>query len=310
MLPSRWIQGGHLGAGLLLLGLLGCGTSPSAPADDPAESELTATVLFEMRVDGVKDLWEVRLDGSDLRRITSHPSDDRWPTSVREEAVFTSYRGGSADLYRITGAEETAESITSTPWNTSQAALSPDGSGLAFIRDDSGVPKLWVSEPDGAGAARVTEGFGFTGSIETSPTWAPDGNRIAFVSAAGGSADLHIVDVETGTVSPLLTDDAALVEPAWSPDGTRIVFASDMAGESTDLWMISVPATGEAEGPIRLTERGKTDGRPAWLPDGRIVYTAWLEDGETELRWLEPDDSDPPRRILIQEGSPSNPAGW
>jgi dipeptidyl aminopeptidase/acylaminoacyl peptidase len=96
------------------------------------------------------------------------------------------------------------------------AALSPDGSRLAFTREGG----IWIAGfPDGEGeeVARPRTG---TGGL----TWSPDGTRLAFVSARGDHAFVGILDPGTGEYryfDPSVDRDGS---PVWSPDGTRIAF--------------------------------------------------------------------------------------
>ena len=66
-----------------------------------------------------------------------------------------------------------------------------------------------------------------------SPTWSPDGTRIAFSALAGGVSDLSVVDLGTGAIRRLTNDPYADLQPAWSPDGTAIAFTTDRF--TTDL---------------------------------------------------------------------------
>ncbi len=58
----------------------------------------------------------------------------------------------------------------------------------------------------------------------------------------------------------------------------------------------------------QLTNRMETDAQPAWLPDGRVVYTSW-ENGQARLRWLDPSQPDLVNDIDVGAGTPGHPFG-
>ena len=272
------------------------GTGPSD--DDPPDEDTPPVVVFEMVREGARDIYRVGLEGGEPVRLTSSQHDNRSPTVAAGRVVFTSFRDGNGELYSVplAGGEETR--LTNTPAHETEAALSSDGTRLAFTRASSGgVPKLWTGSGVGGNLVRAVEDLGHPGSIEAAPSWSPGGDRIVFVSTASGNADLYIFTPATGEVELLLGTDAPEVEPAWSPDGEWVAFASARDGQ-TDLFRIHVE-TGEVE---RLTDRAETDARPTWLPDGRIVYVARV-DGATRLRWLDPDDLGTVHEIPVGEGT-------
>jgi Tol biopolymer transport system component len=86
----------------------------------------------------------------------------------------------------------------------------------------------------------------------------------------------------TGSAT-LLTSSAsgASIDPAWSPDGTQLVFTSNRDGP-TDLYIVTVATNAVS----RLTSIHNV-GQPAWLSDGRIVFTRWVA-GVAGLAWLDP----------------------
>ena len=278
--PGRLIPGRRLGVRdmqlVTLALLLGC-TASEAPQVAPPP-----VIVFDWLRNGNRDIYRATLDGTDKVRLTSNPGDDQHPSEAAGIVVFTSYRDGNGELYAVPSAGGAEQRLTTTAANETQPALSPDGRHLAYLSDETGVPKLWMSAADGTNPQPLTAGFGFAGSIEASPSWAPSGDRIVFVSTANGRAGLFILTLGAGAPTPLVADSNTAVEPSWSPDGRLVAFASDRTGV-TNIFTVDV-ATLQIR---QITTDATTAGQPAWLADMRLVYTSW-NGGTPRLRWRDP----------------------
>src|SRR6188508_3799739 len=80
----------------------------------------------------------------------------------------------------------------------------------------------------------------FDPGFDASPTWSPDGARIAFTSGRNGLSNIWVIPAAGGQATRLsLIDD---IQPDWSPDGAQIAFTSYRSGFS-DIWVM--PASGE-----------------------------------------------------------------
>lgn len=242
-------------------------------------------VVFDLLVEGNRDIYSITLDGVDLTRLTTAAGDDVDPTVAGDIVVFTSFRDGNAELYSVPLAGGTPERLTASAADETQPALSRDGTQLAFSENGSGVPRIWTANVDGGGARAAAPGLSNPAAVEASPSWAPAGTGLVFVSTTNGTADLFTVQTG-GQPGPLVVGSDAAVEPAWSPDGTRVAFASDRTGDG-ELFLLTVATAAIAQ----LTTRTGDDGEPAWLPDGRLVFTAFGS-GSPVLRWLDPADPD------------------
>jgi len=258
--------------------VLGC-TSVAAPTQNPVP-----LIVFDWSVNGERSIFRAGLDGTDTVRLSSGGASDQHPSERDGIVVFTSYRDGHGEIYSVPATGGPLTRVTVTMANETQPALSPDTTKIAYVSDVSGVTKLWLCAIDGSGAHPLTAGFGFAGAPEASPSWAPDGTRLVFVSTTNGSANLFILTLVGGAPTPLVTGPSADVEPAWSPSGTEIAFASTQAGDgSTNIFTVDV-ATQQI---VQVTHDAGTDGQPAWLTDGRIVYTTWVG-GAAQLHWIDP----------------------
>ena len=181
---------------------------------------------------------------------------------------------GAADIYAITPGSQARRVTTST--SSSDPAVSPDGSKIAFISADPGEPyQVFVINADGTGRRQVTS----SSPAKSQPAWSPDGARIAFVANSfdvDGQTDPEIwsIALNGAGATPLTANTVADNYPAWSPDGTRIAFV-----RGADVWVMNSSGGGE----VNLTPNSPPgcapdcyqgpDSDPAWAPNGsKIAY--------------------------------------
>ncbi|MCG8468249.1 MAG: prolyl oligopeptidase family serine peptidase [Gemmatimonadetes bacterium] len=173
--------------------------------------------------------------------------------------------GGAADL------ELTLDNIHRTTAGARTVAVSPDGRRVAITGTGPDGPGIYVTAtaPADRSDAMGTEPRLWVRG--TSPSWAPDGSRIAFLR----DGDLWVAAVDELEGRRLTSRLDGTRAPAVSPDGERVAFYSSESGHQ-DIWL--VPADGSAAA-RRLTEAAMSldDPRfvPTWSPDARhLAYVS------------------------------------
>lgn len=160
-----------------------------------------------------------------------------------------------------------------------RAAREQELYGPFELRDeDRRMTHVWlVGVEEGAGAPlKLTEGD-FT---VTDLAWSPDGTRIAFVHRpdpgrnSWWKADVSVVDLSTGRITPLAAEAGPDRAPLWSPDGRSVAFLSTLSDSITNLPMELAVAPAEGGEARVLTGDLPTEPSPvAWTERG-VFLTA------------------------------------
>jgi serine/threonine-protein kinase len=120
------------------------------------------------------------LDFRKVTQLTSGPMDvpSSWAPDNRT-LVFTrgfSATGGNTDIYVVsTDRPQEARALVASPANESFPEISPDGTWLAYISDESGRAELYV-QPFNQPGRRVT----VTSGGATEPAWSPKGGELFY----------------------------------------------------------------------------------------------------------------------------------
>jgi Tol biopolymer transport system component len=235
-------------------------------------------VLFtSTRGGGGADLYRVRTDGTDLERLTDSPAfDDQAALSPDGRSVaFVSDRAGQADLWLLDLPTRKLRKLTGGdprgPGGNFRPAWSPDGRWIAFSSERDS-PKgthglytaVFVMRPDGTEVRRLTD----PQTIAGSPSWSPDGKRLAYYEASfeeadkivsvrrpGGTTQIATVEVATGKRRELTSGKGEKWSPRWL-FGDRIAYVRG----GPEWGLAFTDGSPGTAGEFRS---------PAWSPDGK-----------------------------------------
>ncbi len=176
-------------------------------------------------------------------------------------------------------------------------AYSHDGRSIVYASGSESGTDLMMVVADSPGVVqRLTFG---RGSDNGSPTFSPDGRRIAFFSSRSRFPQIYTMDADGANVQ-LLTPFTPGVRsyraaPDWSPDGRTVAY--EQQNGDFQVWMINV----RDKEPRQLTSDGENEG-PSWAPDGRHLALSSTRGGSKQI-WILDTESGRFRQLTRNSGA-------
>jgi dipeptidyl aminopeptidase/acylaminoacyl peptidase len=236
---------------------------------------------------GRTDLWLVRTDGTDLRRLTSHPEADsnpRWAPNSKS-IFFVSGRSQSSQVWRIRIDGGEAEQVTDEPLDVANLVVSPDGKHIAFTMDvfhDCNSAACTKDRLDEI-KQRKTSGMIYDRIFVRHWDTFKDGRRShLFVIPTDGG---HAIDVMCGMDADTPSKPfGGPDEITFTPDSKGIIFtARDVDSQEAwstdfDLYLACIDGS---EPPTCLTDDNEAwDTNPVFSPNSKtLAYLAMARPG-------------------------------
>ena len=136
------------------------------------------------------------------------------------------------------------------------------------IKDSGLIPtyKLMLADSDGANEKILLS----SSEPIISPSWSPDGKRVAYVSFETGIAKVFIQEIASGKREAVLSQDTQISSPSWSPDGKYLSLTLYQDGNA-EIYILRL----RDQTLTRMTNQFAIDTESSWSPKGnKILFTS------------------------------------
>jgi Tol biopolymer transport system component len=195
------------------------------------------------------DIFTAKLDGADLKQLTTTPGYDAEATISEDgkKIVFTSLRNGDLDIYTMDVDGTHVEQLTHELGYDGGPFFSPDRQWIVYRayhpKTDTEISEykellkqglirpttleLWIMKADGSGKRQLTN----LNAATFAPSFFPDGKRIIFSSNLGstggmGNFELYVINVDGSGLERVTNREGFDGFPMFSPDGKQLVWIS------------------------------------------------------------------------------------
>ena len=156
----------------------------------------------------------------------------------------------------------------------------PDGKNFVYAYNKMKSPILVRSPFGGVGMTFITPSP--MGTEDGQPHVSPDGQKIAFYTRIGGTANVCTVNVN-GTNFTVYVEGAS---PRWHPSANLIAFDNSI-GQQAHIFLLDLDS-GQV---TQLTSGSSLNGFPVWSPDGKWLAFTSNRDGKYHLYAMKNDGS-------------------
>ncbi len=189
----------------------------------------------------------------------------------RDKIAFISDAGGNPDLFlqaynpQVGVLGKPRQIYTAFRGAQASPSFSPNGDRVAFVSNKDGSPRVYVMEIpfSGAKSSDIQPTLISKENREnTSPTWSPDGEMLAYSSKTNGTRQIWVYDFRTGKEKQLTYGEGVNKEnPTWAPNSLHLMYNAGDENQS-ELYLINLNQLDA----IKITSGAGEKRFPNWEP--------------------------------------------
>lgn len=165
---------------------------------------------------GNPDVYVMDLRSKSLTQLTDHYGIDTEPTWSADGSriYFTSDRGGRPQIYQVSAGGGSATRVSFQGTYNASATVSLDGKKIATAQGAGNVYRIALMDSS-VGSARWS--LLSPGSLDESPSFAPNGGMLIYAAREGGHGVLYTVSADARVRDRLVLSEGDVREPEWGP---------------------------------------------------------------------------------------------